>query len=134
MVPARSAPSTSFSPTIAAGVAFKLIELATDAGVPISALRQVDLPPPTAHFVETRIPFQRLLELWEVAMRVLREPGFPIAIASKVRPSDYSIAGFACMTRANLREALALAVRYNAIWTDAHRWNIHEGSDTVSMA
>ena len=127
-------PGSSPRPTIAAGPAFKLIQLAAELRVPLSTFEGLDLPPPSAHGFETRIPFDRILEVWEVAIRALRDPGFPIAVASRVRPSDYSVVGFACMTRKNLREALHQAVRYSAIWTDAHRWEVHEGERTVTMA
>jgi len=126
---ARPAPSH----TIAAGCAFKLVELAEAAGVGVETLRRVELPPATAHGFETRIPYEKQLELWEVAMRALRDPGFPIAVAARLRPSDYSVVGFAWMTCANLREALEQAVRYSSIWTDANRWELSECDRAVTL-
>ncbi len=119
--------------TIVAACAFKLRQLAEDAGVDPGALARVELPAPGEEGLATSIPFERQLELWEVAMRALRDPGFPIAVASRLCPSDYSVIGFACMTRASLRDALAQAVRYTRLWGDASRWDVGEREGTAAL-
>jgi AraC-like DNA-binding protein len=119
--------------TIVTACVFKLRELAEDAGVDPRALAGVELPPPGRRGFEARVPFERQIELWEAAMRTLRDPGFPIAVASRLRPSDYSVIGFACMTRASLRDALEQAVRYTRIWCDASHWEFCEHGGTASL-
>jgi AraC-like DNA-binding protein len=120
--------------TIAAGMAFKLLELAVASGMSPDAVRAIPLPPRTVNGLETRIPFETQLALWETAMRALRDPGFPISVASRIRPSDYSVIGFACMTSASLGEALRLAVRYRRILSDATSWEVREDGDTAILA
>jgi hypothetical protein len=65
--------------TIAAGMAFKLLELAVASGLSPDAGRAIPLPPRTVNSLETRIPFETQLALWETAMRALGDPGSPSA-------------------------------------------------------
>ncbi len=119
--------------TIAAGCAFKLIEIAAAAGAKPDALGAIELPPRGADGFETRIPFERQLDLWEAILRSLRDPGFPIFVASGLRLSDYSVIGFAAMTRATLREAFHQTIRYQRVWTNAADWALDEQGGTATL-
>lgn len=66
-------------------------------------------------------------------MRALRDPGFPVGFASSLRPSDYSVMGFAWMTSASLGDAMHLAVRYRRILSDATRWEFREEGSTAIL-
>jgi AraC-like DNA-binding protein len=119
--------------TIAAGCAFKVMEIAEALGLKPDVLAGIDIPPRSVDAIETRIPFDRQLELWEAILRSLRAPGFPIFVASALRPSDYNVIGFAAMTQGNLREAFHQAIRYQRVWTNANAWELEEKNGTATL-
>jgi AraC-like DNA-binding protein len=124
------------SNTSAAICVSKLLDAARAAGVDTR-----DLPPiaprsgepgPAFDGFETRVPHAAMLDLWEAIMQRSRDPGFPIFAARRTRLSDYDTIGFACMTRATLREALHQCARYAQAWADASAWEVSERSGVVT--
>src|SRR3954463_15006755 len=81
--------------TITALSAFKLMHAAVAAGVDARRLPQVDIDSATEG-LETRIPFDSLIDLWESTMRLVDDPAFPIFAGSQVTSKDFDAIGFAC--------------------------------------
>jgi AraC-like DNA-binding protein len=123
------------SETIASFCSVVLIQAVAARGFDTRALLELaEIEGDGAEGMEDRMPFEKHLLLWEAAMAIVRDPGFPIFLAKRLTPSDYDTIGFACMTRATLGEALKQAIRYHRIWTDGSRWELEQGPITSSLA
>src|SRR4051812_30379764 len=109
----RPPPAARGARSVAAVCAFKLLDAAMAAGIDHRKLPRFELKPNDGDLLEARIPHDELVEMWESVMRASGDPGFPIFVGARVRPADYDAIGFACMTRANLGEALRQAVRFS---------------------
>lgn len=120
------------TPTIAAPALYRLLHSASEAGIDTSRLSPIEIRPGAA-FIETRLPYESFLRLWESVMRELRDPGFPIRHAERITSNDFDLIGFACMTRANLAEAIQQAARFARVWSDVGSWTYHEGEHTAAL-
>ncbi|HKO51522.1 MAG TPA: AraC family transcriptional regulator [Polyangiaceae bacterium] len=100
--------------------AFKEIILA-GAGVPPEAL---DTP-------EAPLPLSAIFGGWAAAMRALRDDGLPVHVARTFSIEHYSVLGFAVMTAASGREAIARVLRFTALLTDGGRWEMEETADAL---
>jgi len=88
------------------------------AGVPAAVLELPDAP----------LPLEAIFGGWAAAMRALRDDGLPVHVARTVSIEHYSVLGFAVMTAATGREALARVVRFAQLITNqGGRWQIEEG-------
>lgn len=92
--------------------------LCAAAGVPLEACLQRD----------ARIPYPWVLAVWEAAMRMLDDPGFPVFAATRINPGSYDVPVFVCTTQPNLGAALHLAARYTRFWADTASWDVAFGA------
>lgn len=123
------------APTIASFCSAALIRAVAARGLDTRALVDLaEIEPSGIEGLEERMSFDRHLLLWEAAMRLVRDPGFPIYLSQRLTPGDYETIGFACMTRATLGEALKQAIRYHRIWTDGSRWELEERNGTSTFS
>lgn len=83
--------------------------------------------------LETRIPYESLIVLWEQVMRASGDPSFPIATGAAAKPDEYDAVGFACMMQPTLREAIHQCVRYARVWTDVSEWAVESTDHTTAM-
>lgn len=119
------------SSTIAAVCGVRLFQFATTLGVDPARL-----PPfvvPAGDLLETRLPYEDLLVLWESVMRAVDDPAFPVLAAAASTAGDYDAVGFACMTQPTLGEAIRQCVRYARAWTDRSEWKLAKDDSTVSI-
>jgi AraC-like DNA-binding protein len=120
--------------TIASFCSLAVIQAVTARGFDARALIELaQIEGEASQGMEERMSFERHLVLYEAAMALVRDPGFPVFLASRLTPSDYDTIGFACMTRATLGGALQQAIRYHRIWTDASRWEFEERPTTSTL-
>jgi len=76
---------------------------------------------------EAPLPLEALFEGWAAAMRSVRDDGLPVHVARMFSIEHYSVLGFAVMTAASGREALARVVRFVALITNhGGRWQMEE--------
>lgn len=120
--------------TVAALCAHKLLDAAVAAGLDPARRPLFLAPEADAGCFTTRISHETQLALWESLMRTLRDPGFPVFVGARSQPRDYDVVGFAYMTRANLREALAQALRYGSVWGDGSIWDLVPSERSVTVA
>jgi AraC-like DNA-binding protein len=126
----RAAEQTS----IAAICSTMLIQSAVARGLDAAPLaRAAGLPRDRPVTLDDRTSFEQYLGLWELVMRTLDDPAFPIFAGSRVRPSDYETMGFLCMVQPTVEGALEQAVRYHRFWTDASGWEIERAQNTVTL-
>jgi hypothetical protein len=71
-----------------------------DAGPLLSRL---GLDAQTLASPERRVPFSALFSVWADCMRALRDPGLPLAAASRIRLADYTALGFAITAASSVR-------------------------------
>ena len=120
--------------TTAAALAWKLLAAAMAEGVDASQLLPFDLPQgASGGDLETRVPHEQLVALWEKVMRAIRDPGFPVRAGERSTPREYDAIGFACMTRATLGDALEQLVRFSRIWSNAGEWRVRREPGTSAL-
>lgn len=114
----------------------KLFDAAEAAGLPRAELAR------TAGFDlgvlgdrDARVPLSELFSLWESAMRTIRDPGFPLTVATQYAPGDYEIVGFIAMTSEDVEQGLLQVQRFTRLWIDGARWELsREPSGDVELA
>jgi AraC-like DNA-binding protein len=82
---------------------------------------------------EAPVPVEAVFAAWEQAMRQLVDPGFPLFYAQRFEIERYPILGFALMTAATVRDAIARAIRFSAIVTTSGHWTMEECDDRVAL-
>ena len=82
---------------------------------------------------ESPVPVTAVFATWEAAMRVLRDPGFPIAYARDFTIEHYPILGFAVMTAQSGREAFERVLRFGSIVSTSGRWSMRDEGETFTF-
>jgi AraC-like DNA-binding protein len=81
---------------------------------------------------EAPLPLEAIFGGWAAAMRAIRDDGLPVLVARTVSIEHYSVLGFAVMTAASGREALARVVRFVSLVTNhGGRWQMEERPDAL---
>ncbi|MFN3199696.1 MAG: AraC family transcriptional regulator ligand-binding domain-containing protein [Bradymonadia bacterium] len=66
-------------------------------------------------------------------IRRLDDPGWPVRLASKLSPEDYSVVGFAVMTAPDGAEALRRGIRYQTLHCPSSHWTYSLADGQVHM-
>lgn len=103
-----------------------VLEAAARGMSPGDLLARLGLDPVSAQDPERKVSFAALFAVWADCMRKLRDPGLPIAAATRMRLSDYAVLGFATTAASSFREALSLLARYGGLHADGCRWTLHD--------
>jgi AraC-like DNA-binding protein len=82
---------------------------------------------------EAPIPLRSVLAVWEAAMRAVRDPGLPIAVAKRFSIEQYPVLGFAVMTAPTVREAIQRVVRFGALVSDSGKWELEEREEAAHL-
>ena len=91
------------------------------AGVSAELLSTPDAP----------LPLESIFGAWAAAMRAARDDGLPVRVARTFAIEHYSVFGFAVMTAASGREALARVLRFGALVTGGGHWKMRETADAL---
>jgi len=92
----------------------ELVELAGEWGVKSTELlRGLGVSARMLADPSTRLPLATVAEIVRRALLLTGEPGLAFSMGMKMRISMHGFLGFAAMTAANVREALALAERFS---------------------
>ncbi|MCA9541144.1 MAG: AraC family transcriptional regulator [Myxococcales bacterium] len=110
--------------TIAAVIAGYTLRVAAARGVdpaPLAArMRLAEAGDDPLHPID----LDAYLAVYGDIVRALDDPGWPIHLATRLRPEDYSVVGFALLTAPSGRAALDRAVRYQQLHCPASRWQV----------
>lgn len=118
-------PRRGIEPTISALATLAVARAAEGAGCPPAPiLRAAGLAPGTPWRIEARTTLRQHEAAWETALRLVRDPGFPIDVARGARVEDYELYGFVMMASATLGEAFERASRFRQAWLEAGRWEV----------
>lgn len=111
-----------------------LVELAARWDVPATALL-AGLPITAAELAlpSTRVPLPVCEAIATRAIELTGEPALPLYLGLQMRVSSHGFLGFAAMTAATVREAIALAARYASTRTTAIGIALYVEGETASL-
>jgi AraC-like DNA-binding protein len=111
--------------TVLAPVAASMVfEVAARGLSPAPLLDRLGLDASSARDPERRVPFGALFDVWAECMRVLRDPGLPIAAAQRIRLEEYTVLGFATTAAPTFRAALGIVARYIGVVAEGCRFTV----------
>jgi AraC-like DNA-binding protein len=105
--------------------AWALVEPIVELGVRAGLARRIRPAP--------RIPIVRVLELWAACVRATNDSALPIAIGRQVKLEHLDLMGFAVLTAATGRAALAEAIRFAPLITDSGQWSMHDDGTATTI-
>ena len=96
-------------------------------------LERVGLSPDRLKDPESHIPLATHHELWEVAAEACGDRAISIAVAEDSDPSKFSVLGYACMTAANVGEALDRLTRFLSLFLQGETITLELPSDEARL-
>lgn len=101
-------------------------------GVDVMALRRC-LGAAPGDQETSRVPIERVFELWATLARATRESALPLQAGELLRLEDLKLVGFSVLAAPTGDDALAQAVRYAPLFASAGRWQIENNGDTARV-
>ncbi|MDX1757940.1 MAG: AraC family transcriptional regulator ligand-binding domain-containing protein [Marinobacter sp.] len=83
---------------------------------------------PSAASEQERWPIDDITRLWHAAERCTGDPGFGLKVGAEFTPMSFSGVGFALQSAATLREAVAMAQRFQRLISDGGRFQVLAGN------
>ena len=115
------------TPTIQAKAVEKIANAAAARGVGSSALyAAVAIEPAILAGPDQRIPFAKLVSLYETAAVMTHDDAFGLHVGEAVDARAFDVLGYSVINSANLGEAVARIVRYHSIWTDGAAFELRK--------
>jgi AraC-like DNA-binding protein len=109
-----------------------LVRVVEARGVsPALVLAGAGVPAGVLETPEALLPLEAIFGGWAAAMRAVRDDGLPVQVARTFSIEHYSVLGFAVMTAASGREALARVLRFGSLVTSGGRWEIEERAEAL---
>jgi AraC-like DNA-binding protein len=108
-----------------------IVALAVAEGADESALWRASRVDP--ELLGDEVPEQTHLRVWEVVMRALDSPGFPIRVAQRRNVDAYALLGLACKTSETVREALGHLIRFTGVWRSQYRCELQERAGAADL-
>jgi AraC-like DNA-binding protein len=120
--------------TIQAKAAEKIITFAQRYEVSADSLYQaVGLNPSLLHDPDNRIPFSQLVDLYEKAAQLTKDPDFGLHLGETVNPKAFDLVGYIALNSPTLGEAFARLTRYHSIWTDGAAFSFDFAQPIASL-
>jgi len=105
--------------TIQSRAITKVIDVASKAGVsPGELLASVQLDQELLSDVDSRIPYEKYVALYEQAARLTGDDAFGLHLGESISLQMYDVIGYAAMNSATIGEALKTWIRFYRIWSD----------------
>ena len=121
-------------PTIQAKAVEKIIRAAAACGVTAQALyKAVDLTPAILDDPDSRIPFAKLVSLYEQAAALTGDDAFGLHVGETVDPKAFDVLGYSVINSPTFGAALDRVVRYNFTWTDGSGFAVQIGDMTTRI-
>jgi AraC-like DNA-binding protein len=83
---------------------------------------------------DKRIPYARLIELYQEAANQTGDEAFGLHLAERVNPGMYDVIGYAAMYSATLGRAIERVSRYYGIWTDGSAYGFRLSGSRVHIS
>ena len=115
------------APTIQAKAVEKIMTAAAVRGVAASSLYEAaGIEPASLAGPDHRIPFAKLVSLYEMAAALTHDDAFGLHVGETVDATAFDVLGYSVINSANLGEAVARVVRYHSIWTDGAAFELRD--------
>jgi AraC-like DNA-binding protein len=116
-------------PTIQAKAVEKIIRAAAARGVAARDLYEAtNLDPKGLDDPDRRIPFAKVVALYEQGARLTNDDAFGLHVGETVDPKAFDVLGYSVINSSTLGEAFDRAVRYNFIWTNGSCFSIDKSA------
>jgi AraC-like DNA-binding protein len=122
-------------PTIQAKAVEKIVNAAVARGVSAASLYQaISLDPTSLADPDRRIPFAKLVWLYETAAALTGDDDFGLHVGETVDATAFDVLGYSVMNSANFGEAMARVVRYHSIWTNGAAFDLRNRGVRVVLS
>ena len=120
--------------TIQARSIEKVINAAVARGVAEQSLWEaVDLDPSVVKDPDSRIPFAKLVALYEIGAQFTGDTNFGLHIGENVTVSTFDLLSYCALNSPTVGAAFGRLVRYNSIWTDGNFFKVETTDDTSAI-
>lgn len=121
-------------PTIQAKAVEKIVRAATARGVtPKSLYEAADLSSAILDDPDARIPFAKIVSLYEQAAALSGDDAFGLHVGENVDPKAFDVLGYSVINSPTFGAALDRIVRYNFTWTDGSCFAVEIGDTTTRI-
>ncbi len=110
--------------TCALRIAQGLVAAAAQAGLDPAPLERAIGIANITEPLDARVSIDEMHRVWELIMRTLRDPGFPVHVGTSRTTDDYDVYAFVLMTSATFGEALARTGHYLRVISDGFHWEL----------
>src|ERR1044072_8697511 len=105
--------------TIQAEAAEKIVSLAAVHGVkPESLYEAVKLDPAILRDPDNRIPFAKIVALYEKAAELTGDTNFGLHLGESIHPSAFDVVGYPALNSTTIGAPLTRVARYHSLCTD----------------
>jgi AraC-like DNA-binding protein len=120
--------------TITCVAALGLIQSVRQLGKPIAPLFEaVGLDPAASPNAEQHIAAESYLALWDCAMQLVQDPGFPVEVGSAFDLEALEAFGFLAMSSETLRDAYERTARFRPLYNVGSRWDLETSGDRMRL-
>jgi AraC-like DNA-binding protein len=121
-------------PTIQGKAVEKIVKAAVALGVTSQCLYEaVNLSPAILDDPDARIPFAKIVSLYEQAAALTGDDSFGLHVGESVDPKAFDVLGYSVINSPTFGAALDRIVRYNFIWTDGSDFAVEIGNPNASI-
>jgi AraC-like DNA-binding protein len=122
------------APTIQAKAVEKIIRAAAIHGVTAECLYEaVDLTPAILDDPDARIPFAKIVSLYEQAAKLTGDDAFGLHVGEAVDPTAFDVLGYSVINSPTFGAALDRIVRYNFTWTDGSGFAVNTANKATRI-
>ena len=119
--------------TSVAGLA--LIGAVAQRGLPFEQLFEVvGLDPAADPAADRHLPAELYFQLWDAAMKLVRDPNFPVRVGASFDLEALEAFGFLAMSCETLSDAYERTARVRALYNVGSRWELTLDGDTLRMS
>lgn len=120
--------------SITSVAALALIDAVARRGKPVAELfaccgLSPSAPPNTEHHLSA----ENYLELWQLAMRLVQDPGFPVHVGAAFDVEALEAFGFLAMSCETLQDAYERTARVRSLYNVGSRWELQIEGDQLRM-
>jgi len=122
-------PATYYGPSL--GALWRIIESYSKDPRPL--FREVGIDPKVTTDPGSRVPYAKVLQVWNKAEELVGDPCFELKLADVWHPSHLGVLGYAWLASSSLRTALNRLARFARVVTEGSDLIVEEGNEGVSL-
>jgi len=121
--------ATYYGPSL--GALWRIIE--SYSKDPRTLFREVGIDPKVTSDPAARVPYVKVLQVWNKAEELVGDPCFELKLADVWHPSHLGVLGYAWLASSSLRTALNRLSRFAKVVTEGSDLIVEEGDEGVSL-